>query len=151
MRGFWIPLPPSFHSNTSWQDQTRLCELIRLHFKRENNNIRKKIYWVRQIFMGRHSKIHFHVLVKELKLFYLITSSPSSTFLFDILFFHSDVWQYLFCFSIGCIQQLHWLIILSNNFFRFGVNFFFSSKTEKTFPVQGKEIIMFLAGALAQS
>ena len=46
-----------------------LCESIRLHFKRKNNNIKRKRFWVRQIFMERHSKGEFHVLVKELKLF----------------------------------------------------------------------------------
>ena len=46
-----------------------LCELLRLYFKRKNNNIKKKRFWVRQIFMERHSKGEFHVFVKELKLF----------------------------------------------------------------------------------
>ena len=38
-----------------------LCELLRLHFKRKNSNKRKR-FWVRQIFMERHSKGEFHVL-----------------------------------------------------------------------------------------
>ena len=46
-----------------------LCELLRLHFKRKNNNIERKRFWARQIFIERHSKGEFHVLVKELKLF----------------------------------------------------------------------------------
>ena len=77
---------------------------------------------------------------------YLITSSSSSTLLLDILIFHSDVSQSLFCLIICCIQQFHWLL---NNSLHFGVDFFFNFKTEKN-PVQGKEIV-FLVGALAQS
>ena len=45
-----------------------LCELICLNFK-PKNNIKRKRLWVWQIFMERHSKGEFHVLVKELKLF----------------------------------------------------------------------------------
>ena len=41
---------------------------------------------------------------------YLIMSSSSSALLLDILIFHSDVPQCLFCLLIGCIQQFHWLI-----------------------------------------
>ena len=77
---------------------------------------------------------------------YLITSSSSSTLLLDILIFHSDVSQSLFCLIICCIQQFHWLL---NNSLHFGVDFFFNFETEKN-PVQGKEIV-FLVGALAQS
>lgn len=57
----------------------------------------------------------------------------------------------LFCFVIGCIQQFHCLIILPNNFFRFAVELFSTPKREKKFPVLGKEIIVFLEGAIAQS
>ena len=39
-----------------------LCELFRLHFKRKNSNNKRKRFWVRQIFMERHSKGEFHVL-----------------------------------------------------------------------------------------
>ena len=46
-----------------------LCELLRLHFECKSNNIEKKRFWVRHIFMKRHSKRQFHVLVKKLKLF----------------------------------------------------------------------------------
>ena len=55
---------------------------------------------------------------------YLIMSSSSSKLLLDILIFHSDVFTVFVLFLIGCIQQFYWLIILSNNFFRFLVEFF---------------------------
>lgn len=57
----------------------------------------------------------------------------------------------LFCFVIGCIQQFHCLIILPNNFFRFAVELFSTPKRENKFPVLGKEIIVFLEGAIVQS
>ena len=47
-----------------------LCKLLRLHCNRKHNNIKRKRFWVRQTFMERRSKAEFHVLVKELKLFY---------------------------------------------------------------------------------
>ena len=46
-----------------------LCELFCSHFICKSNNINGKILWVRQIFMERHLKEEFHVLIKELKLF----------------------------------------------------------------------------------
>ena len=64
---------------------------------------------------------------------YLITSSSSTTLLLDILIFHSYAWQCLFCFLIGCIHKLHWLIILWNNFFSFRVEFFSTQKRIKNF------------------
>ena len=79
---------------------------------------------------------------------YLILSS-SSTLLLNFLIF-SQWCLTMFCFLIGCIQQFHWLIIVSNNFFRFEVEFFSTPKKKKN-PVQGKEIIVFLVGAHAQS
>ena len=112
-----------------------------------------KIIILRQKDLGC-SKFLWKDIRKESSMFclrnwsYLITSSSLSTLLLDILIFHSDVCQCLFCFLIGCIQQLHWLIILSNNIFRFGVELFSTPKRKKKFPVQGKEIILFLVGAL---
>ena len=111
------------------------CELFCLHFKCKNNKKRKR-FWVRQVAMKRHLRWEFHVLIKEVKLFN--TSSSSSTLLIDILIFHSDVSQCLFCSLIGSIWQFQWPIILSNNFFRFRVKFFQSqngkinSSTRKT-------------------
>ena len=46
-----------------------LCGLVCLNFKCKNN-IKRKRLWVWQIFIERHSKGEFHVLVKELKLLY---------------------------------------------------------------------------------
>ena len=68
---------------------------------------------------------------------YLITSSSSSTLLLDILIFHSDVSQSLFCLILCCIQQFHWLIILSNNLFPCGVESNPKRKKKKN-PAQGK-------------
>ena len=93
-------------------------ELLRWDFKRKNN-INKKRLWVWQIFMERHLKGEFHVLVKELKLF--DHEFSSTTLLLDILTFRSDVSVSLFCLILCCIQQFHWLIILSNNLFPCGV------------------------------
>ena len=61
------------------------------------------------------------------------------------------MFQSWFCFLIGCIDQFHWLITLSNNFLYFGVDFVFNSKRGKKFPLQGKEIIVFLVGVFVQS
>ena len=49
-----------------------LCELLRLYFKHKNNNIKRKIFRVEQIFIKRHSKGEFHVSVKGLKLWSLV-------------------------------------------------------------------------------
>ena len=62
---------------------------------------------------------------------YLIRSSSSSTLLHNILIFHSDASQSLFCLIICYIQQFHWRMILSNNSFRFGVDFFSTPKRKK--------------------
>ena len=66
---------------------------------------------------------------------YLTRSSSSSTLLLDILSFHSDVWQCLFCFLISCIQQIHWLIMLSNNIL---AAFFSTPKWKKSFQYKKK-------------
>ena len=42
-------------------------DILYLNFKHKNN-IMTKTFWVLQIFMERHLKEEFHVLVKELKL-----------------------------------------------------------------------------------
>ena len=79
--------------------------------------------------MERHSKGEFHVLVKELKLF------DHKFFLKYIAIFHSDASQSSFCLKICCIQHFHWLIVLLNNLFRFGVEFFSTPKQKKKIPV----------------
>ena len=82
---------------------------------------------------------------------YLITSSSSSTLLHNMLSFRSDVWQCLFYLLIACIQQFYWLIILLSNIFsRFGVESSQTLEQKKEISVQGKEIIVFLVGALKQ-
>ena len=112
------------------------------------NNVKSKRLWVQQIFMERYSKGEFHVLVKKLKLF--DHEFFLKHILHDVLIFHSDASQSSFYLIICCIQTFHWLIIFSNNFFRFGVEFFSTPKWKKKIPVQGKEIIVFLVSALAQ-
>ena len=47
-----------------------LCELLRLHFGR-NNKIKKKIFWVRQRFVERHSKRELFIII-HLLLFIII-------------------------------------------------------------------------------
>ena len=98
-----------------------LCEFRRLYFKRKNNNIRKKNFGAAN-FKERHSKRKFHNLVKELKLFdYDFFKKRITTRDFD---FSQRCSQCSFCFLIGCIQQFHSLIILSNNFSTFELSFF---------------------------
>ena len=98
--------------------------------------------------MERYSKGEFHVLVKKLKLF--DHEFFLKHILHDVLIFHSDALQSSFYLITCCIQTFHWLIIFSNNFFRFGVEFFSTPKWKKKIPVQGKGIIVFLVSALAQ-
>ena len=62
-----------------------------------------------QILMDRYSKGEFHVLLKWLKLF------DHELFFKHIATRYFDFSQRcLFCLIICCIQQFHWLIILSN-------------------------------------
>ena len=85
---------------------------------------------------------------------YLITSSSSGTLLLDILIFHSDVSQSLFCFKICCIQHAfsnfagwwYYRIIYST----LALNFF-QLQNGKKIPLQGKEIIVFSRCACAKS
>ena len=123
-----------------------LCELLHLNFKRKNN-IKGKGYWCGKFLWKDTRKESFTFWLRNGN--YLITSSSSSTLLLDILIFHSDASQSLFCLIISCcIQQFHWLIILSNNLFRFRVIIFATPKRKKN-SAQGKET--FLVGAFAQS
>ena len=70
---------------------------------------------MRQIFMERHSKGEFHVLVEELKLFY--QEFFFKNIVLDILIFYSDVLHCQFWFFLsGCIHRFPWLIIISNSF-----------------------------------
>ena len=71
----------------------------------------------------------------------------ASTLLLDILIFHSDASQSLFCLII-CIHQFHWLIILSKNYSTLEFDIF-QLQNKIKFSVQGKVIFTFLVGALA--
>ena len=107
---------------------------------------------MQQIFIDRHSKGEFHVLVEELKLF------DHEFFFWHIGTRHFDFSQRCFAVFVlfnnlldsACIQQFHWLIILLNNLFHFGVGFISTAK-RKQLRAQGKEIIVFLVGTLTQS
>ena len=105
-----------------------LCELLHLNFKRKNN-VRGKGYRCGKFLWKDTRKESFMFWLRNGN--YLITSSSSSTLLLDILIFHSDASQSLFCLIICYIQQFHWLMILSNNSFRFGVDFFSTPKRKK--------------------
>ena len=91
--------------------------------------LRGKDFWCSKFLWKRTWKESSMFLLRNWN--YLIMSSSSRTLLINILIFDSDIWQYLFCFWISCIQQLHWLIILSNNFFCLGVEFFSTPKWKK--------------------
>lgn len=60
-----------------------LCDLLRSHFKRQIDNIKRKRFWEQRLFMKRHSKREFHVLVEELKLFYQFFFKHIATRQFD--------------------------------------------------------------------
>ena len=87
--------------------------------------LRGKDFWVRQIFMERHSEGEF-LWDEAIWSRVLLQAHYYSTFWFS----HNDVRQCLF-FLIGFIQQLHWLIIVLNIFFRFEVEFFSTPKKKK--------------------
>ena len=117
------------------------CELLlRLYFKLKNNNIRTNRFWVQKSFMERKESSIFWYL----KLFDHEFLSSSSTLLVFIFIFYSDVSQCLFCFL---------LVAFSNSLADNTREYFFPFSTSKwkKIPVQGKEIILFLEGALAQS
>ena len=53
-------------------------------------------------------------------------------------------WSYFItslCLIICCIQQFHWLIILSNNLFRYRVDFFSKSRTEEKFQYKENKLL----------
>ena len=115
-----------------------LLELLHLNSKHKNN-IKRKRLWVWQI-LWKDTQGEFHILVKELKLFY-----------HEFFFKHIDAQHFdcsqqcltVFLFNC-CIQQFHWYhqIIYSTSEF-----FFFNSKMEKKNLLQGKEITVFLENA----
>ena len=116
-----------------------LLELLHLNSKHKNN-IKRKRLWVWQI-LWKDTQGEFHILVKELKLFY-----------HEFFFKHIDAQHFdcsqqcltVFVLFNCCIQQFHWYhqIIYSTSEF-----FFFNSKMEKKNLLQGKEITVFLENA----
>ena len=100
-----------------------LLELLHLNSKHKNN-IKRKRLWVWQI-LWKDTQGEFHILVKELKLFY-----------HEFFFKHIDAQHFdcsqqcltVFVLFNCCIQQFHWYhqIIYSTSEF-----FFFNSKMEK--------------------
>ena len=124
-----------------------LCELPRLHYKYKN---KRKRLWVKEMFEERQSKGELYVLVKELKLF-------------DHEFFFKHIATQHFNFSQRCLtvfvssfNRSYLAILLVDNtpikyLFSLWSWIFPNSKTKKEIPVQGKEIIVFLVGALKQS
>ena len=115
-----------------------LCELLHLNFKRKNN-VRGKGYRCGKFLWKDTRKESFMFWLRNGN--YLITSSSSSTLLLDILIFRSDASQSLFCLIISCcIQQFHWLIILSNNLFHFRVIIFATPKRKKKFSTRKRNV-----------
>ena len=132
---------------------------LRFHLNRKNNHIESKRFWVRQTSMEKHSKVEFHVFVKEQKLlnhksmmlaanqraFYYQFNFSKLLLVLESIFYcwihvmstdyYSAFWFFKAIFSSIC--YVFWI--------------FFSNKTEKTFPVHGKKIIVLLASALSQS
>ena len=94
--------------------------MLRLHFKRSNNNLKRKWFWVRQIFTERYLKEAFMIWLRNWNYF------DHEFFFKHIATWYFDSSQPMFhsVFRSRCIQQFHWLIILLNNFFCFGGNFF---------------------------
>ena len=86
----------------------------------------------------------FHVLVKEMKLFEFFFKHIATRY-FTAMF------QPLFCLIICCTQQFHWLIILSDNLFFFGVEFSFQLQNEKKkIQYKGKRYCVFSRCACAK-
>ena len=57
--------------------------------------------------------------------------------------FHSHASQSLFCLIICCIQQFHYLIILSNNLFCFRVDLFSIPKQKKKIQYKENKLSVF--------
>ena len=57
--------------------------------------------------------------------------------------FHSHASQSLFCLIICCIQQFHYLIILSNNLFCFRVDLFSIPKQKKKIQYKENKLLCF--------
>ena len=125
----------------------RLCELLRFHYKYKNKT---KRLWVKEMFEERQSKGEFHVFVKELKLF------DHEFFFKHIATQHFDFSQRCLTVFVSSFNRLCSAIVLVDNtpikyLLSLWSWIFPNSKTKKEIPVQGKEIIVFLVGALRQS
>ena len=129
------------------------------HFNRKNNNIESKRFWVRQTSMEKHSKGEFHVFVKEQKLLnhkFMILAANKRAFYYQfnfstlLLLLESVFYRWIHAMSTDHYSAFWFCkVIFSSIFNIFWI--FFRTKTEKKFPVQGKEIIVLWAGALSQS
>ena len=102
------------------------------------------------MFEERKSKGEFHVLVKELKLF------DYKFFLKHIATKHADFSQRCLTVFVLSFNRLYSAVLLVDNtpikyLFSLWSRIFPSSRTKKEIPAQGKEIIVFLVGALRQS
>ena len=121
---------------------------LTLKFKNRNNIEKGKDYECGK-FLWRDTR-------KEIFIFwlsnwsYLIMSSSSSTLLLDILIFTAMFHSLCFCIIIYCIQEFYGLIMLSNNLFHLGVEFFSTLKRQKNFQFKERKLL-FLVGAFAQS
>ena len=98
----------------------------------------------------RQSKGEFHVFVKELKLF------DHEFFFKHIATQHFDFSQRCLTVFVSSFNRLCSAIVLVDNtpikyLLSLWSWIFPNSKTKKEIPVQGKEIIVFLVGALRQS
>ena len=105
---------------------------------------------MKEIFEERKSKGEFHVLVKELKLF------DYEFFLKHIPTKHADFSQRCLTVFVLSFNRLYSAVLLVDNtpikyLFSLWSRIFPSSRTKKEIPAQGKEIIVFLVGALRQS
>ena len=125
-----------------------MFESLRLDFKHKNS-IKRKRLWLWQIFMERHSKRKFHVLVKELKLF------DHEFFFKHIAIRHFDFSQRCFTVFVLFNNLLHSAIsfagiMLSNNLLRFGVEFFSNVKREKHSSTRKRNSCVFSRCACAK-
>ena len=121
-----------------------LCKLLRLHYKYKN---KRKRLWLKEMFEERQSKGEFHALVKELKLF------DYEFFFKHIATQHVDFSQRCLAVFVSSFNRLYSTVLLVDNtpikyHFSLWSWIFRNSRTKK---LQGKEIIVFLVGALRQS
>ena len=116
---------------------------------------------MRQTSMERPSKGGFHAFIKERKLLnhkFMILSVNERAFYYSyqfdfpafVLVLESILYRWVHAMSIDYYPAF-WFFKAIFSSICYVFQFFFKSKTEKKFPVLGKEIIVLLAGALSQS